>query len=35
MTQRIKNLRTGSLNAVNRISAELSLLVAEFYRDRA
>lgn len=33
MTERIKKLRTSSLNAVNRISAERALLVTEFYKS--
>ena len=31
MTERIEKLRTQSLNAVNRISAERALLITEFY----
>ncbi len=33
MTERIEKLRTQSLNAVNRISAERALLITEFYRS--
>ena len=33
MTERIKKLRTNSLNAVNSISAERALLVTEFYKS--
>ena len=33
MTERIKKLRTQSLNAVNRISAERALLLTEFYKS--
>jgi formate C-acetyltransferase len=33
MTPRIEKLRTESLNAVNRISAERALLVTEFYKN--
>jgi len=33
MTPRINNLRTQSLNAVNRISSERALLITEFYRN--
>lgn len=35
MTERIKQLREDSLNAINRISAERALLVTEFYRSKA
>ena len=34
MTERIKKLRSQSLNAVNRISAERALLLTEFYKSQ-
>ena len=34
MTDRIEKLRTQSLNAINKISAERALLITEFYKSK-